>query len=212
MDTNEVIGPDGRSYHYNPNVFLPPPQCGNGDVSGALSAVLQKFKDKFEALEKNKETQRINEICCNIHKPFEFISWDIMDLTMIGYRSATSFSGFHNIVHVGNGENCEWTVQVGGRCFYGGAVNYTLWGYGFKLCSKYNKNATLERAKWKSSFWKNLKYRGALASEAKGFVEYGWNSGSGTLPNSGGCASCIIPTSIPVYFNGKVFFNSLYIQ
>jgi hypothetical protein len=97
-------------------------------------------------------------------------------------------------------------VQVHGRCYYGGAVNYAIFGRGFKLCSKYNSKATLDAAIRKVHLWKWLAYQGSLREEASDFVAYGFQN---YLPSSGGCASCYVPRSIEASLKNQWHFKEL---
>ena len=133
------------------------------------------------------------------------LSQEIDFLAIVGKQPIKHFPGRNN-TSTGMGTPCERTVQVHGRCYYGGAVNYALFGRGFQLCSRYNSRATLDAAIRKVYLWKWLAYNGALREEASDFVAYGFQK---FLPSSGGCASCYVSRSIDVSVGKQWNFKEL---
>jgi hypothetical protein len=186
------------------------PGSGGPDVTKTLNMTLQEIQMTFWGWTPPQKDVAISELT---EPPLPWgksgasggflYAWDIVPLKDLGL-------GGNVIPNGNNGLTCgssPWngTVAINGKCFYGGAVNYSQWGVMFKAAHEYYEQKgdtisasgyTLTWAKRFATAWKHHWYGdyGETASEAEDFTAYGYD---GTLPSS----------SLPCRTSGKVCQN-----
>ena len=101
-------------------------QCGS-DVTVALERTLRNVDHIFGLW---THSQRI-KACTSLYDIFggaASAAWDIRELNQVGVGN--------NPFNDSLSPPCQRTVTFKGRCFYGGALNYALWGRMNSLCGK----------------------------------------------------------------------------
>lgn len=116
-------------------------------------------------------------------------AWDILYLANIGFGQSTA--------------PCTRTVTFKGACYYGGAVNYAMWGRVNLLCWMQFGWFPVAGGQWSlpsaitfATIWKLAQYKrlGPEETQAIAFTVYGY---TGYLPSRRGIPSCT-PAISPV--------------
>jgi integrase/recombinase XerD len=119
--------------------------CGP-DITQALKATLANVESSFYKI----SAENIQSVCGTYR---EAGSWDIAELKAPWGR-ALNLPNKCGHADDDNSKECKLTVTVDGKCFYAGAVNYTLFGTMSRLC-EHSRFTTINYVKlWKT--WSNL--------------------------------------------------------
>lgn len=94
--------------------------CGP-DVTSQVDAIRTEVSTFYSSLSGWKKFKACSYV---LTPPMAIDAWDIDELRYISYPPVTSKN------------ECERTVVYKGHCYYGGSVNYALWGMIRKECSK----------------------------------------------------------------------------
>ncbi len=123
----EIPFPNQPPFPRNPRPRIPrpnvtAPNCGKcgPDVTGAITALFQEVNDTFE----NWIPGRKAIACARLYAgPFAINAWDVSVLFNEGYPNS-------------NQKRCENTFTFNGQCYWGGSLNYLLWGRMNALCGQ----------------------------------------------------------------------------
>jgi RHS repeat-associated protein len=163
--------------------------CGAGtgtcgpDVTSSLRLTLDNIESTY-----NNQWSLFQKwrVCIDLYQPLTAgIAWDIIPLKDIGFGPQTT--------------PCDRTVTFKNKCYYGGAVNYAMWGKVNKLCfDTFNLSGdpagpwSLPMAVGFAAAWKLHYLRfGNEEEEALGFTAYGY-TGKLVSPSVNNC----VPNSI----------------
>lgn len=177
--------------------------CG-GDATDRLAETLMDLRDQF----KSKTAEEQAKVCdIGVANPAHAISdsWDIENLAFAECRESTE-------VATCGQDACAGSVSVDGGCYFAGAVNYLLWGAGYRLCSEYVDSGryTLDGSKRLMVAYRKAVWGGKGIADRTSWIEAGWNAmataktqAAATLPSFtapsadalfGGTATGAVPT------------------
>ena len=146
--------------------FPDPDKCGQ-DITIALLETLNSLEDQFKKWSQFKKCAR----CIGCLSPW---GWDIVELRELGKSGEPLLPWKHK----GTGELSK-TVTFQGKCHYGSAANYAMYGKIMRLC---DDQFGLINPSWRRSnvlgrlaLWKTLMYKGAQLKAATAFTLYGFD-------------------------------------
>ncbi len=172
---------------------------GGVDVTKALKRTLLDVEVKFNKWSRRQKMAAANQLRDLLGAAVSgggggaAGAWDIIPLMEVGFADTPMYDG-GKAYGTGTG---LWkrTVSFMGNCYYGGAVNYAIWGKMNQLCHDFlmlEGNPPFDDGLWENSYsldsaqktaqaWKHFRYGdfGEIADEALAFTTFGYN---GTVP------------------------------
>jgi hypothetical protein len=163
--------------------FRPPGKRCGPDVTDSLHSTLLEISATYDSWSSQQKKEAADSMYRIIPsgRVWGPNAWDIEDLFLIG---------------LSRGNISERTVMFEGRCYYGGAVNYAMWGLMNRLVYDTTRDArySLDSALNQVAYWKFLKRfpqeLGDEEEQAFAFTVFGYD---GVLPHRG-IPHLVLPT------------------
>ncbi|WP_197684524.1 eCIS core domain-containing protein [Mucilaginibacter mallensis] len=180
---------------------VPPPRpipdqsnkiCGP-KIDAPLKRVLDEVSTEFAGWDADKQKANCDALTSLFHIHNE---WDIEHLHLAGIIPAAIGCG---IPEMGEDKNvCSLTVEVDGKCYLAGTVNYALWGRACRLCNDkmgHPSHATMSNL---SAIYNVVGIDDPGPPGA--WAETGWNGFTGTAPDNPNRPTC--KTTCPTVSKG----------
>jgi len=180
---------------------VPPPRpmpdqsnkiCGP-KIDAPLKKVLDEVSTEFAGWDADKQKANCDALTSIFHIHNE---WDIEHLHLEGIIPAAIGCG---IPEMGEDKNaCSLTVEVDGKCYLAGTVNYALWGRACRLCNDklgHPSHATMSNL---SGLYNIVGIDDPRPPGA--WAETGWNGFTGTAPDNPNRPTC--KTTCPAVSKG----------